>query len=61
MLATECEAKLEEAGFKKSTIKKAKKNAGVQSDKVGFVWYWTLPSEGAPGQEGDETHDPAED
>ena len=41
--ATECEAKLEAAGFKKSTIKKAKKNAGVSSEKVGFVWYWSLP------------------
>ncbi len=28
MLANDCEAKLEEAGFKKSTIKKAKKKAG---------------------------------
>ncbi len=43
MLATECEAKLEAAGFKKSTIKKAKRNAGVSSEKGGFIWYWTLP------------------
>lgn len=42
-LATECEAELGAAGFKKSTIKKAKKNAGVTSVKSGFVWYWTLP------------------
>ena len=42
-LATECEAELGAAGFKKSTIKKAKKNAGVASVKSGFVWYWTLP------------------
>ena len=43
MLANDCEAKLEEAGFKKSTIKKAKKKAGVVSHKKGFLWYWSLP------------------
>lgn len=43
MLATDCEARFEAAGFKKSTMKKAKKCAGVQSEKVGFLWYWTLP------------------
>ena len=43
MLANDCEAKLEEAGFKKSTIKKAKKKAGVISRKQGFLWYWSLP------------------
>ena len=43
MLANDCEAKLEEAGFKKSTIKKAKKKAGVISKKKGFLWYWSLP------------------
>ena len=43
MLANDCEAKLEEAGFKKSTIKKAKKKAGVISRKRGFLWYWSLP------------------
>ena len=42
MLATECEAKLEAAGFKKSTIKKAKKNAGVLSEKAGIIWSWRL-------------------
>ena len=42
MLANDCEAKLEEAGFKKSTIKKAKKKAGVVSHKKGFLWYWSL-------------------
>lgn len=45
MLATDCEARLEAAGFKKSTIKKAKRNAGVFSEKGGFIWYWTLPDE----------------
>ena len=43
MLANDCEAKLEEAGFKKSTIKKAKKKAGVVSHKKGFLWYWSWP------------------
>ena len=42
-LATDCEAKLEAKGFKKTTIKKAKKKAGVISKKVGFMWYWILP------------------
>ena len=31
MLTSECEDKLEAAGFKKSTVKKAKKKAGVIS------------------------------
>ena len=43
MLATDCEAILEAKGFKKSTIKKAKKNVGVISKKIGFAWYWSLP------------------
>ena len=42
MLATDCEARLKEAGFKKTTSKKAKKKAGVVSQKEGFVWYWIL-------------------
>ena len=40
-LASDCEAKLEAAGFKKSTYKKSKKKAGVRSVKDGFLWYWT--------------------
>ena len=43
MLSSDCEEKLEAAGFKKSTIKKAKKKAGVISRKQGFLWYWSLP------------------
>ena len=46
MLATECEMKLREAGFKKTTSKKAKKKAGVHSEKEGFFWYWVLPENG---------------
>ena len=42
-LASDCEAKLEAAGFKKSTYKKSKKKAGVRSVKDGFLCYWTLP------------------
>lgn len=42
MLTSECEEKLEAAGFKKSTIKKAKMKAGALSKKVGFQWYWYL-------------------
>lgn len=51
LLATDCEAKLEAAGFKKSTIKKAKRNAGVSSEKGGFIWYWTLPMDDKPETE----------
>ena len=47
--ATECEQQLKAAGFKKSTIKKAKRNAGVSSVKEGFTWYWTL-EENVPEQ-----------
>lgn len=54
MLATDCEAKLEAAGFKKSTIKKAKKKAGVHSVKHGFLWYWTLPMGEKPKEEWQE-------
>ena len=52
--ATDCEARLEAAGFKKSTVKKAKKNAGVSSEKDGFLWYWTLPTGGAGSEERQE-------
>ena len=51
MLATDCEAKLEADGFKKSTIKKAKKRAGVVSNKDGFSWYWSLPMVDKPNEE----------
>lgn len=49
--ATDCEAMLEAAGFKKSTYKKAKKKAGVQSVKDGFLWYWALQEVGKPKEE----------
>ena len=45
--ATECERLLKESGFKRSTIKKAKRNAGVLSVKEGFTWYWMLPEDDA--------------
>lgn len=51
MAATECEAKLEAAGIKKSTIKKAKRKAGVISRKIGFQWYWSLPAGNIPKDE----------
>ena len=54
-LATDCEATLEAAGFKKSTVKKAKKNAGVFSEKEGFVWYWSLPAVDAASEEWQES------
>lgn len=36
MLSSDCEERLEAAGFKKSTIKKAKKKAGVISKRKAF-------------------------
>ena len=51
-LASDCEAKLEAAGFKKSTYKKSKKKAGVRSVKDGFLWYWTLPEVEKPIENG---------
>ena len=48
LLSTDCEEKLEAAGFKKSTVKKARKKAGVISQKKGFQWYWSLPAGGIP-------------
>ena len=53
-LASDCEAKLEAAGFKKSTYKKSKKKAGVRSVKDGFFWYWTLPEVEKPIENGQE-------
>ena len=50
MLSTDCEEKLEAAGFKKSTIKKAKMKAGALSKKVGFQWYWYLPVGDKPNE-----------
>lgn len=52
--AADCEAKLEAAGFKKSTYKKSKKKAGVHSVKEGFTWYWTLPEVEKPKEKWQE-------
>lgn len=56
-LASDCEAKLEAAGFKKSTYKKSKKKAGVRSVKDGFLWYWTLPEVEKPIENGQKVTD----
>ena len=56
-LASDCEAKLEAAGFKKSTYKKSKKKAGVRSVKDGFLWYWTLPEVEKTIENGQEVTD----
>ena len=56
-LASDCEAKLEAAGFKKSTYKKSKKKARVRSVKDGFLWYWTLPEVEKPIENGQEVTD----
>lgn len=55
--ASECEAKLEAAGFRKSTCKKAKRKAGVRSEKDGFIWYWTLREVDRPNEERQEVTD----
>lgn len=55
--ATDCEAKLEAAGFKKSTAKKAKCKAGVVFHKEGFVWYWSLPAVVKPIEKWQEVAD----
>ena len=55
--AVDCEAKLEAAGFKKSTAKKAKRKAGIVSHKEGFMWYWTLPAVVKPNDERQEVTD----
>ena len=44
MLSSDCEERLEAAGFKKSTIKKAKKKAGVISRKPVSYTHLTLPT-----------------
>lgn len=54
LTGTACEGFLKDRGFKKSTIKKAKKNAGVVSVKEGMIWYWTLPT--ADQEKLDNTH-----
>jgi RecA-family ATPase len=43
--ASECEAKLQEAGISKSTAKAARKMLGVVATKPHFSWYWQLPCE----------------
>ena len=45
--ASECEAKLREAGIGVSTAKKAKRLIGVVSTKRRFNWFWRLPTGGA--------------
>ena len=56
-MASDCEAKLEAAGFKKSTYKKSKKKAGVRSVKDGFLWYWALPEVEKTIENGQEVTD----
>ncbi len=52
--AADCVAKLEAAGFKESTYKKAKKRVGVHSVKEGFSWYWTLQEVDKPSEKRQE-------
>ena len=56
-LSTDCEAKLEAAGFKKSTARKAKRKAGVVSSKEGFSWYWSLEAVDKPIENWQEVTD----
>ena len=57
VLATECKAKLEAAGFKESTWKKAKRNLGVMSEKTGIIWAWTLDDVDDTGEKRQEVSD----
>ena len=41
--ASECEARLREAGISMSTAKKAKRLLGVESSKPHYYWTWKLP------------------
>ncbi len=43
MLSSDCEERLEAAGFKNRPSKRQRRNAGVISRKQGFLWYWSLP------------------
>ena len=55
--ASYCAFSLRDAGFRESTWKKAKKKAEVVSEKIGFVWYWSLPETEEPNekkQDGEE-------
>lgn len=42
-LASDCEARLADAGISKSTVKRARKELGVEAIKPHFSWYWQLP------------------
>lgn len=56
-LASNCEAKLEASGFKKSTYKKSKKKAVLHGANSGFLWYWTLPEVEKTIENGQEVTD----
>ena len=43
MPASECDARLRNAGIKSTTAKKAKKELGVISKKNGNSWFWIMP------------------
>ena len=43
MLSSDCEERLEAAGFKKSTIKRQRRKQALSHRKRGFLWYWSLP------------------
>ena len=42
--SSECMEKLLQAGFRRGTIMQAKKQAGVDSTKVGDQWFWSMPA-----------------
>ncbi len=49
MLSSDCEERLEAAGFKKSTIQKGKEESrSYLPKKKGFLWYWSLPMSDIP-------------
>ena len=54
--AKECLSRLAAAGYKKTTIKKAKKAAGVVSEKT-HEWMWLLPETNDTGENGGDPDD----
>lgn len=42
-LATEIEAMMDAGGVAARTLKRAKRDLGITSKKIGDVWYWQLP------------------
>ena len=49
--AVECDKRLQDAGIRRTTSKKAKKQMGVLSERKDDIWFWRLPDESTRSQE----------